>query len=292
MKKILIHIIISLIAISAFSQKNEARLLKYSYRKNNSDSLNSFFFKWKNEFKPISNNQFENLSDTLKDVYNIFSDFYTPHDLERIGGSEWGDSLYANVGYFIVQNRIDFTIVETLDKKEIILNYLKVNVTDSSKYEDYKKFFMKDTLDYSLGFKYQNSVNYLHVDSIMDFKPSLDFGKVGILYYKSKYTSILARFLKNKHYKLGFGGIMNPARSKGKSKTRLDWINTKIKIFQGHWGGYWQMRTYPSINHVLIDKERKTALVYFRMVYEGGEALYKKKDNKWTLIESKLTWIE
>jgi len=292
MKTILLSIAIGLFAFSAFGQNDVDKLLKNSYKKQNIDSLDMFFTIWQNDYQPISLNNFENLSDTLKDVYEIFSDFYTPQDLKRIGGSEWGDSLYFGIDYLIVQNRIDFSIVETLDKKEIILNYLKKNVTDSLKYEDYKRTLMKDTSDYSLGFTYYNSIDYIQEDSIMDFRPNLSFEKVDILYYKSKYTKILARFLKNKYHKLGFGGIMNPARAKGKSKSRLDWINTKVKIFQGHWGGYWQMTTYPRVNKILMDEERVTALINFRMVYEGGEALYKKIDNKWTLIESKLTWIE
>ncbi len=292
MKTLLLHIIIGLFTFTAFGQNDGVKLLKYSYKNRDIDSLDMFFSNWENEFQPISQKQFGNLSDTLKDVYEIFSDFYTPQDLKRIGASEWGDSIYKSVDYVIVQNRIDFSIVETLDKKEIILNYLNRNVIDSVKYEDYKKTFMKDTSDYSLGFTYYNSIDYLHQDSIMDFRPNLDFDRYGVLFYKKKYTRILTRFLKNKHHKLGFGGIMNPARAKGKSKTRLDWINTKIKVFQGHWGGYWQITTYPRVNQILFDKERKTALIYFRLIYEGGEALYKKIDNKWTLVESKLTWIE
>ncbi len=292
MKTLLLNIVIGFFAFSAFGQNEEEKLLKYSYKKQDVDSLDMFFIDWKNEYQPITGEHFEELSDTLKDVYEIFLDFYTPLDLKRIGGSEWGDSLYFGVDYLVVQNRIDFSIVETLDKKEIILNYLKRNITDSIKYEEYKRTFMKDTSDYSLGFTYYNSIDYLHEDSIMDFRPNLDFETVDVLYYKSKYTKILARFLKNMHHKLGFGGIMNPARARGKSKTRLDWVDTKMKIFQGHWGGYWQMTTYPSVNQILFDKKRETALIHFRMVYEGGEALYKKIDNKWTLIDSKLTWIE
>ncbi len=229
---------------------------------------------------------------SLKDVYEIFSDFYTPFDLRRIGGSEWGDSLYFGVDYLVVQNRIDFSIVKTPDKKQIILNYLKNNITDSTEYEEFSSTLMKDTLDYSLGLLYCNSLDYIYKDSIMDFRPNLDLEMVDVLYSKYKYINILSRFLKSKHYKFGFGGIMNPARAKGKSKRRLDWVNTKVKIFQGHWGGYWQMTTYPRVVNILFDKNRKTALVYFIMVYEGGEALYKKIDNKWTLVNSKLTWIE
>lgn len=292
MRTLLLHIIIGLFAFSGFGQNAEEKLLKYSFKKGDADSLNMFFTKWEKEFQPISQIQFVNLSDTLKDIYEIFLDFYTPQDLKRIGGSEWGDSLYFGVDFVIVQNRIDFSIVETLDKKKIILTYLRNNLKDSSMYERYSETFMKDTADYSLGFTYFNSIEYLYEDSIMDFRPNVKIDNIGILFYKTEYTRTIARFLKNKYHKLGFGGIMNPARAKGKSKLRLDWINTKVKIFHGHWGGYWQMTTYPSVNQILIDKERETALVFYRMVYEGGEALYKKIDNKWTLIESKRKWIE
>ncbi len=38
--------------------------------------------------------------------------------------------------------------------------------------------------------------------------------------------------------------------------------------------------------------EMNYAKLFFRLVYQGGEAYLKKENGKWNLISSKLTWIE
>lgn len=112
------------------------------------------------------------------------------------------------------------------------------------------------------------------------------------LYLNSKYNEILNAFLGNKHLPLGAGGIMNPARSKGQSAKRKMFLEKFIKIWYGHWGGYWQLISYPEANSITFDKEMKYARIDFRMVYEGGEAILKRENGIWKLISAKRTWIE
>mgnify|MGYP006293641365 CR=1 FL=1 len=290
--KTILTIIIVLFVCSGFGQNNIKRLLKNSFKKADLESLDKFFSNWEDECQPISQNQLKILSDTIQDVYKIFTDLYTPRELNRIGGTQWGDSIYTNVDYFIVQSRIDFAFTETFDKKELFRKYFSNEYFGTEQMTQSENSFLKDTTDFSLGLVLGSLIEYSDKDSIMDFQPNLIFNDIGILYFRPKYTRAISDFLKNKHHKLGFGGIMNPARAKGKSEKRLNWINQKIKVFHGHWGGYWQMTTYPRVTQILFDKKRETAIVFFRMIYEGGEAFYKKIDDKWTLIDAKRTWME
>ena len=85
---------------------------------------------------------------------------------------------------------------------------------------------------------------------------------------------------------------MNIARSTGKSENRKKFLENYIKIWYGHWGGYWQLYSYPTASSIIFDKDMKYARIYFRMVYEGGEAILKNENNKWILISAKRTWIE
>lgn len=39
-------------------------------------------------------------------------------------------------------------------------------------------------------------------------------------------------------------------------------------------------------------KPRVFAIIYFRIVYEGGEAYLKKENGVWKIITAKRTWIE
>ena len=65
-----------------------------------------------------------------------------------------------------------------------------------------------------------------------------------------------------------------------------------MKIFHGHWGGYWQFLSYPQVYSITFDNDMKFARVDFRLVYQGGEAFLKNEEGVWTLMSSKLTWIE
>lgn len=290
MKKIIAVLILEIFSTLCFAQKIE-NILKDSYKRNDLKTLDKFFEIWRNETRPLSESDYICLSDTIKDVYDIFSDFYTPFNLSRVGSSEWGDSIYYGVSNIIVQNDIRYSIVKTLNKKEII-NSIAKNLTDSLEKKEFFNSAMRDTSEFTLGFAYYGAVETVFEDTIKTFRPRLFFENVSVVYLTPEYYNVIDNFLKKKHFRLGKGNIMNPARAKGKSKNRLDFLNKKVKIFHGHWGGYWQMNTYPKVFEIILDSERKTAIISFRIVYEGGEAMYKKINDKWTLIESKRTWIE
>ena len=70
---------------------------------------------------------------------------------------------------------------------------------------------------------------------------------------------------------------MNPARSKGESEKRKMFLENYIKIFHGHWGGYWQLHSYPEAESITFDKNMEYARVDFRLVYEGGFAILKNE---------------
>jgi hypothetical protein len=85
---------------------------------------------------------------------------------------------------------------------------------------------------------------------------------------------------------------MKPARSKGESAKRQRFLEERIKIWYGHWGGYWQLISYPEAYMITLDPELTYARVSFRLVYEGGYAIFKRVDTHWVLVTAKRTWIE
>jgi len=126
-------------------------------------------------------------------------------------------------------------------------------------------------------------------DSIMNFRPSINCNNKKPLYLTSHYDSILNNFLGNKYFQLG---VMSPATAKDESKKRQAFLEHEIKIFYGHWGGYWQLFSYPVAYSITFDKQMHYAKVNFRMVYEGGEAILENQSGRWVLISSRRTWIE
>uniref|UniRef100_UPI00404B4ECB hypothetical protein n=1 Tax=Flavobacterium sp. TaxID=239 RepID=UPI00404B4ECB len=242
---------------NSFGQ-SEFENLENAYRKRSQKHLNQFFQKWQEESIPTDN--LNSLSELEKDVYTIFKDFYNPFNLGRIGDGEWGNELYAEIDYIIVQNKI-FIYTYEIDSLSAIN---KVN---------------RDTIKFKK-------------DSINDFCPDLNFGQVKTLFLFPKYEKAINKFLGTKNEPLGSGNIMNPAKARGLSEKRQKFLNKKLKIIHGHWGGYWHIITHPFVFSISFNLDRTIAHVNFRLVYQGGEAHYVKQNGQWILEKSKLTWIE
>lgn len=107
MKKAIVLFLLCLLFSQSYSQFN---LLEEAYKKKSKEKLNEFFIDWQKEIPSISNVEFENLTDIEKEAYKVFGAFYNPEELQTIGSSEWGDTIYQAVKYLIVQNSIQYRI--------------------------------------------------------------------------------------------------------------------------------------------------------------------------------------
>jgi len=106
------------------------------------------------------------------------------------------------------------------------------------------------------------------------------------------YRRLLTSFLGNTYKPFAEDDIMAPARAKGESQRRQKFLENDLRIFYGHWGGYWQLYSYPTISSLTFDKSFRYAIIYYEFIYEGGEAYLKKVNGIWTLISAQRTWIE
>jgi hypothetical protein len=73
--------------------------LMKAYRNDCISCLEQILINWRDEFHPNSN-----IPDSLKDVYDVYKEFYSPWDLARISESEFGHDIYKNVTYYIIQS--------------------------------------------------------------------------------------------------------------------------------------------------------------------------------------------
>lgn len=260
MRRLNLGIFLFFIFTASFGQMADTLLYK-AYKTKSATDLQAFFEHWAAENPPLTAEDCRQLDDTTKNIYQVFSIFYNPMDIKRTGGSEWGNVIYKDVKYLLVQDKIRFAIIDTLS------------------YGTTKR----GEMIFSVASKY---------DTLEDFRPQLQLPNVKCLPLTNKYDELLNRYLGDKHYKLGKGSIMSPARSKGESEKRMKFLSSFIKVWYGHWGGYWQLHSYPFASRMLFDKSFTNAVVYFRMVYEGGYAYFRKINGEWSLVEAKLTWIE
>jgi hypothetical protein len=293
-------LLLLLVSSSGYSQ-TAAQILEKAYKKESAEQLKQFFETWHTEIPSATQAELSHLNDTLRQAYRVFNAFYKPHRTDSLGGSEWGNDIYKNIEYLIVQNFVKIYFAEKVyyDDKEVedsIVAYVKSHIADEAERQNLLRKKDGKLPPATIRLFGPNRLRpYAHatlVDSITDFRPSISCNGKSPLYLNSRYNGLLNSFLGNKHTPLGAGGIMNPARSKGQSKKRKDFLERYIKIWYGHWGGYWQLLSYPSAYSITFDKDMNYAIVDFRMVYEGGEAILKNDNGHWEIITARRTWIE
>jgi hypothetical protein len=271
---------------SIFVELDFSKSLAYAYKKDDTDSLLNLLKAWNESI--VSNESDVEADKYASEVYSIFNEFYTPFDLNRVGSSEFGDSLY--IGKFaIVQNSIKYALAEFPDPDTIVVKLKDDTLTLS----ELEKEHGKDSRTYGTfeNLKYPSVQDSAKVE-IKDFRPETVLPAEKKLYLTSYYKTELIQFLGDQHSPLGAGGIMNPTMATKKTWKRQHFLNKYLNVIYGHWGGYWHLETHPEVYLVVINPSSTKAALYFRLVYEGGQAYLEKQNGKWMLIESKRTWIE
>jgi hypothetical protein len=274
----------------SLSQKRDS-LLSKAYNAKSSLQLELFFKNWLLETSAISDADFKNLNDTIQNVYLVFQNFYNPIDINKTGGSEWGNDIYKNVKYLLVQDKIEYGFVDTLDRELLIQTRInRYTKGDTAKLKSLLKRYKGDMIRFKDD--YLDWPEAKEYSILNDFHPKFEFSEPAIVFLTDTYEKLINDFLGDNNYKLGEGNIMSPARSKGESENRQKFLENYIKIWYGHWGGYWQLNSYPFAEKITFDTKFENAVVNYRMVYEGGYAYFKKINGKWTLLQAKRTWIE
>lgn len=89
--------------------------LNDAYTANSKVKLKRILDYWHLENQSINNSEIEN--GTVRNIYEVFQEFYTPLDIGRLGWHEWGSDIYKDVKYIIVQNKIyyDFGFDSDMD---------------------------------------------------------------------------------------------------------------------------------------------------------------------------------
>ena len=279
--------------------------LEEAYKARSKERLTQFFRGWSATIPTISEKELAQLNNRQKEAYGVFTAFYKPHRLDSLGGSEWGNSIYAKAKFLLVQNDIKIRTTNRIFYSDAYIDSVITGVitrtekVDSIKQRRLEKVNEKLNQRVREEFGFEDAFSFHNtndpqkaVDSLMNFRPNVKVPGKQAIYLTPERAKTLRAFLGDKHLPIGAGGIMNPARSSGESEKRKLFLENGIKIWYGHWGGYWQFDSYPVAYSITFDESMNYARVNFRMVYEGGEAILKKTGGNWVLISSKRTWIE
>ena len=120
----------------ATSAQYQATLLNKAYKANSSMKLKLFLDRWSKSSSPIPSKILNKQNDTVKMVYDLYTAFYHPKDLSPLGVHEGRNSAYAYADYLIIQDNINYAVVESLPNNtgNDVPDYAKLNdIINSSK---------------------------------------------------------------------------------------------------------------------------------------------------------------
>jgi hypothetical protein len=159
----------------------------------------------------------------------------------------------------------------------------------SEMYEGFDYAVVQNTIYFDSGYEPEGSDSR---DSIVDFRPPVNFPGKKILYLTPNYHKTLIDFLQSDFNPLGTGGIMNPETPTEESAKRYQFLLQEIAIIPGHWGGYWHIETHPFIYGIHFNYLVNKAKASFRVGYMFGEAEFEKTVTGWVMTHSAITAIE
>ena len=299
-KKLTFFILFLAAAVTVSAQsRSQAKLLRKAYKAHSTKMLYEFFDNWSEEVK---SNEGEAQKPYVAEAHKVFAAFYQPMQTEERGVRK---TMYDDKPYFIVQSslwKIE-QAEEILYKAEEIDSFLVARIleyipNDTIEQKKWMKICREDSRirpDYGgvFGFSYWlTTIPTTTLDSSITFRPPVHFDGKRIVYLTKKYSKLLNSFLGNDHVDLGTYDIMQTAFAKDESQSKQEFLNNAVQIYYGHWGGYWQYETYPKANQIIFNPEINRAVVMFRFVYEGGEAILEKQNGEWKVVDFRFTWVE
>ena len=276
----------------------QAQLLKKAYKKQSTELLYKFFDNWSEEVK---SNEGEVKNPYVAEAHKVFAAFYQPQQI--IARDIDCHVLYNEKPYFIVQG----SLWKILQAETILYNQEEI---DSLMIARIRRMYPDDTTEQQDWIQYVRDnkpklcyessdailkfdlIATTTLDSAVEFRPPVHFEGKKVVYLNKKYEKLLNSFLGKRHIAFGEENIMQPANSKGKNQTKHEFFNNAALIFHGHWGGYWQYETCPEAGQIIFNPDMNRAVVLFRYVYEGGEAILEKQNGEWKVVDFRFTWIE
>jgi hypothetical protein len=245
-KKIKWILIISAIAFLVYKLSN---VYTRAYWLKTTGQIESQLNKWNNNY---SSNYAEITNDTVKAVYDVFKEFYTPKELSRIGDSEWGDSLYLKSKYLIIQSTIEYNVLPTNNYFDTIridtnVTLSHVKQTDSLKYGEMLHYL-----------KWDFALNNLN--EIEDFKPETVYDSKSILYLNREQKQELIGFLGRNKYNLGIRDLFEYSNI---LTSKQEFLEPYFKIDIGHWGG-WHIISHPYVMGVVFNSEMDKCEISYR----------------------------
>jgi hypothetical protein len=217
MKASTFFILLFLFGNNYTNAQTDLELLEIAYEKKSNYLLREIFEKWHRNSKRISNEEINNLNDTLKETYQVFKTFYKPKKLNLIGGSEFGDTLYQNIKYALIQNSIYIEMKDKIYYTSSELDSFIINSIMSCNIDSIKKKYFSTKINGKFipwvmaTFQPEDiyegkDKNVIKVYDYRDFYPIIEDSTIKPINLTKDIHTTLVSFLKDSHSHFGSGG--------------------------------------------------------------------------------------
>lgn len=239
-----------------------AESLTKGYSQQDRKPLLEFLESWHKESKPVPEDVLQKKPAIERSIYELYQDFYKP-----------AERFYETCQYVIIQDSVDVIIVEGSFGK-------------MAAGPDWAEFGDAWSPDF---FKTMPRISHLR---IMDFRPRLQIKGKKILYLDDSPLAAMLGFLTGGNgYKILNRYWEEDCEGQERRK-RLQYLNSALKIFRGHWGRGWHFVTHPHIRAVYLSSDGKEAIVCCRVYYGGDDILMVRRKDGWKVVGIVNGWSE
>jgi len=225
------------------SKQLQERLDRY-YKVNSTDSLRVLLSEWA-AIIPTSTSKFMNQDDTLKNLFQIFNELYSPYKFGDEKAENYFDKKFE---FIVIQNEIEYSV---LLAKEL---------------QSYEKYIVN-------GFPNDSIRDYFfRTKQLLNFRPSLRFDSVKCLYFTKEYRTALNNFLISDYENRDSLELWRIPYTDPNIIDKYEFLGKILPIVHGHGGEGWYIISFPDIHRIVFDDKFKTAFVSFRRSF--SETIY------------------
>jgi hypothetical protein len=288
-----IFILILFTSSLVFSQSQE-ELLNKAFEQKSYKLLDKFFENWRMEKTPISDEEYQKLSDIEKDVYDVFYEFYNPkinHKIDFSKKNSAENSFDKYVKFYVMDTKINYGILFSDNYDSLMRIHWRNEHKGSKKYNNslyiYNPFIENDKLNESEIYNYFYD-EYLFdsistCEHISDFRPFIKDTLVKILYYNPKYDSIISKFIE---YSVEEKGGYEPYELIRTNSVKTGFLREYIHTIGNQCREHSVLRTVPTVKKIVFTKKRDFAKISYETPYYYGFSNYKKIYGKWKFVRN------
>jgi len=231
--------------------------LERGYTEKNEKPLVAFLADWHKDSTPVSANLLARKPAFEQAVYHLYEAFFRPAE------------FYQDSPCVVIQDKVNVYLLDS----------------------DFRGLQNVDPWDRE-GFV--NNLVQISQLEVRQFRPAVRFPGKQILYLQDEYLAPMLGFVTQENgYALLDRRFFREDCLADERQSRLDYLNSRLKIIPGHWGLGWHFESHPRIDSVYFAADLKQAFVSYREYYGGGEAIMKVRQNgRWEIVMKENTWVE